>query len=129
MSRVYGGIPATKLAVVAADFEIADKSKALLKGGFHYGVTIRGTPYVPPRPLMNHGPHRCKLLPCNCLAISAVQADCMHGTDFFFVVALSEPLDRDMLQARATREQIAEAINGKVLGWGQWFGSCERVWK
>lgn len=58
-SRIYGGIPPTKTAVAAADFEIADESRALLKGGFHYGVTRRGIPYIAPRPLMNHGPHRC----------------------------------------------------------------------
>lgn len=57
--RIYGGIPPIKNAVAAADFEIADESQALLKGGFHYGVTRRGTPYIAPRPLMNHGPHRC----------------------------------------------------------------------
>lgn len=59
-SRIYGGIPPTKTAVAATDFEIADESRALLRGGFHYGVTRRGTPYIAPRPLMNHGPHRCK---------------------------------------------------------------------
>ncbi|KAI4599723.1 hypothetical protein KJ359_001459 [Pestalotiopsis sp. 9143b] len=87
---IYGGIPPIKNAVAAADFEIADESQALLKGGFHYGVTRR---------------------------------------DFFFVVGLSENLDQRMLEAKATREQIAEAIQGKVVAWGQWFGSCERTWK
>ncbi|KAF7533477.1 hypothetical protein G7054_g7034 [Neopestalotiopsis clavispora] len=104
---IYGGIPSAKTTIVASDFEIADESKALLRGGFHYGVTRRGTPYIAPRPLMNHGPHRY----------------------FFFVIGLSDTLDRQMLEAKATREQIAEAIQGKVVAWGQWVGSCERVWK
>jgi phosphatidylethanolamine-binding protein (PEBP) family uncharacterized protein len=58
--RVFGGIPPSKTSVEAKDFEIEDETKALLKGGFHYGVTRRNVPYIPPRPLMNHGPHRCK---------------------------------------------------------------------
>lgn len=45
------------------------------------------------------------------------------------MVALSEPLDSEMLKARVTREQVAESIKGKVLGWGMWVGSCERKWK
>lgn len=48
--------------------------------------------------------------------------------DLFQVVALSEPLDRKMLESRATREQAAEAVKGKVLGWGVWIGACERKW-
>ncbi|KAH9243871.1 hypothetical protein COL154_003618 [Colletotrichum chrysophilum] len=103
---VYGGIPSERREVTAKDFEIEDESKSLLKGGFHWGKGRREGVYVAPRPLMNHGPHRY----------------------FFEVVALSEPLDKSMLEARATKEQVAEAINGKVLGWGLWIGSCERRW-
>ncbi|KAF7345415.1 Phosphatidylethanolamine-binding protein [Mycena venus] len=104
---VFGGIPATKTSIEAKDFEIEDESKALLKGGFHYGVTRRNVPYIPPRPLMNHGTHRY----------------------FYEVIALEEPIDPKLLSSKATREQIADAIVGKVLGWGMWVGSCERVWK
>ncbi|KAK8088626.1 hypothetical protein PG997_003587 [Apiospora hydei] len=103
---VFGGIPVAKTSVKAADFDIQDDGQAMLKGGFHYGVTRRGVPYIPPRPLLNHGPHRY----------------------FYFVVALSAPLESGLLKAKATREQIAEAIVGKVVGWGQWVGSCERTW-
>ncbi|KAJ7302928.1 phosphatidylethanolamine-binding protein [Mycena albidolilacea] len=104
---IFGGIPPSKTNVEAKDFEIDDESKALLKGGFHYGVTRRGVPYIPPRPLMNHGPHRY----------------------FYEVIALGEPLDPKLLNSKSTREQIADAIVGKVLGWGMWVGSYERVWK
>ncbi|KAL0930951.1 uncharacterized protein CTRU02_213686 [Colletotrichum truncatum] len=103
---VYGGIPSGRREVSPKDFEIEDETKSLLKGGFHWGKGRREGVYVPPRPLMNHGPHRY----------------------FFEVVALGEPLDRTMLEARATREQVAEAVKGKVLGWGLWVGSCERRW-
>ncbi|KAJ7663849.1 phosphatidylethanolamine-binding protein [Mycena polygramma] len=104
---IFGGIPPSKTSVEVRDFEIEDESKALLKGGFHYGVTRRGVPYIPPRPLMDHGPHRY----------------------FYEVIALEEPLDPKLLSSKATREQIADAIVGKVLGWGMWIGSYERVWK
>jgi phosphatidylethanolamine-binding protein (PEBP) family uncharacterized protein len=78
-----------------------------MKGGFHYGRSRNGMPYIPPRPLMNHGPHRY----------------------FFMVIALKEPLDSKLLTAETTREQVAEAIKGKVLGWGMWVGVAERKWE
>ncbi|GKT53886.1 hypothetical protein ColTof4_06048 [Colletotrichum tofieldiae] len=103
---VYGGIAPETKQVNPKDFEIEDENRSLLKGGFHWGKGRRDGVYVPPRPLMNHGTHRY----------------------FFQVVALSEALDKNMLEARATREQVAEAVVGKVLGWGMWIGSCERKW-
>ncbi|KAJ7787899.1 hypothetical protein B0H14DRAFT_2951243 [Mycena olivaceomarginata] len=90
---IFGGIPPSKTSVEAKDFKIDDESKALLKGGFHYGVTRRGVP-IPLRPLMNHGPHRY----------------------FYEVIVLGEPLDPKLLNSKATREQVADAIVGKVLG-------------
>ncbi|KAH9884483.1 PEBP-like protein [Xylariomycetidae sp. FL2044] len=108
---IYTGIPAAKTSVEAGDFEevVADPGRALalMKGGFHYGRSMRGVPYIPPRPLMNHGPHRY----------------------FFIVVALNEPLGAELLTAQTTREQIADAIVGKVIGWGMWTGVAERKWR
>lgn len=51
--------------------------------------------------------------------------------DFFQIVALSEPLPKALLEAKPqpTREQIAEEIQGKVLGWGLWVGQYERKWE
>ena len=49
-------------------------------------------------------------------------------TDFWQIVALSEPLDKEFVQSKPTKDQVAEAINGKVLGWGLWIGVCERKW-
>lgn len=43
-----------------SDLEVVDDSKNLVKGGFHYGMCKRPAVYLPPRPLMNHGPHRCE---------------------------------------------------------------------
>jgi hypothetical protein len=58
---IYGGIPLDKTRVEPKDFEIEDDSQFLLKGGFHYGKSRSGVLYIPPRPLINHGVHRCKL--------------------------------------------------------------------
>ncbi|KAI1816750.1 PEBP-like protein [Poronia punctata] len=104
---VYTAIPASKTSVGSDDFTVVDPSKALMKGGFHFGRSRNGMPYLPPRPLMNHGQHRY----------------------FFIVVALKEPLDARLLTATATREQVAEDIRGKVLGWGTWVGVAERKWQ
>ncbi|KAI0195330.1 phosphatidylethanolamine-binding protein [Xylaria flabelliformis] len=104
---IYTAIPASKTSVDADDFTVVNEEEALMKGGFHYGRSRNGMPYIPPRPLMNHGPHRY----------------------FFMVVALNEELEPGLLTADTTREQIAEAIEGKVLGWGMWVGVAERKWE
>ena len=69
-SSVYGGISASKTRVEPKDFELEDESKALLKGGFHYGKNMRGVIYIPPRPLLNHGVHRCMRPPEHPLPLS-----------------------------------------------------------
>lgn len=61
MYRTFGGITVSKTRVDQADLEVVDDDKNLLKGGFHYGMCRRPVVYIPPRPLLNHGPHRCKL--------------------------------------------------------------------
>ncbi|KAI1312209.1 PEBP-like protein [Xylaria venustula] len=104
---IYTAIPPSKTSVKASDFLVVDKEKALMKGGFHYGRSRNGMPYIAPRPLMNHGPHRY----------------------FFIVTALNEKLNPKLLTAETTRDQIAEAIEGKVLGWGMWTGTAERRWE
>jgi hypothetical protein len=48
--------------------------------------------------------------------------------DFFEVVALNEALDEEFIKSKPSRDQVAEAIKGKILGWGMWTGSCERKW-
>lgn len=53
----------------------------------------------------------------------------IHLADFFEVIALKEPLDPSLLRANKTREQIADAIVGKVLAWGMWVGVAERKWE
>ncbi|KAI0024840.1 PEBP-like protein [Xylariomycetidae sp. FL0641] len=103
---IYTGVAPSKRRLASEDLEVVDPATGRLKGGFHFGRSRNGAPYIPPRPLLNHGPHRY----------------------FFYVVALSEPLPAGLLTPAATREQIADAIVGKVLGWGVWVGVAERTW-
>ncbi|KAB5558435.1 hypothetical protein GE09DRAFT_113606 [Coniochaeta sp. 2T2.1] len=121
---IYMGIPLDKTSVENADFEVEDASQCLVKGGFHYQPR-RGQVYIPPRPLMNHGPHRCKKRERH--PVRGEWLTSAH-TDFWQIVALSEPLDRELIKSKPTKEQVAEAIHGKVLGWGLWIGACERKW-
>lgn len=60
-----------------------------------------------------------------------MSSDKIGDADFFQVVALSEPLPKALLETKPqpTREQIAEEIRGKVLGWGLWVGQYERKWE
>lgn len=57
---IFAGIDATNTKIEHSHLEVADVGKSAVKGGFHYGVCRRPGVYLPPRPLMNHGPHRCK---------------------------------------------------------------------
>jgi phosphatidylethanolamine-binding protein (PEBP) family uncharacterized protein len=103
---IYYGIPATATGVSNVDFEAAE-GEYMLKGGFQYGKNRRGTVYIPPRPLLGHGPHRY----------------------FFTLIALSQPVDAANLSPLPTAEEMAKEIEGKVLGWGEWVGSYERKWE
>lgn len=75
---------------------------------------------------MNHGPHRCKS--DTLVDAHLVEVLTFNMADFYEVVALNEALPKELLQRRPTREQIAEAVQGKVLGWGLWVGKYERKW-
>ncbi|KAJ5155322.1 hypothetical protein N7492_008125 [Penicillium capsulatum] len=103
---LYYGIPPTATGVGADDF-LETAEPHTLKGGFRYGKNRKGTVYIPPRPLVGHGPHRY----------------------FFTLVALTEPLDTSGFSALPTIEEVATAIKGKVFAWGEWVGSYERKWQ
>lgn len=78
-----------------------------LKGGFKYGKNRRGNIYIPCKPLLGHGAHRY----------------------FFTLVALREPIDNTKLSEVATIEEVAKAIEDKIVGWGEWIGVYERKWE
>lgn len=112
---LYYSIPATRTSVRNEDFEKQQQQQQqqgkeggetyTLKGGFKYGQNRRGTVYIPPRGLLGHGPHRY----------------------FYQLVALKEPVDVSRLRdPAATKEEIVELIDGKVVAWGLWIGVWER---
>ena len=101
---LYYSIPATKTSVTAEDFEVGGDA---LKRGFLYGQNRRGNVYIPPRPLLDHGPHRY----------------------FFTLVALSEPIDVAAFNGRPTVEEVLAEIEGKLVRWGEWFGVYKRKWE
>ena len=103
---VYYAIPADTRSVDNSSLEPIGKEGANdLKGGFKFGQNRRGTVYGGPRPVIGHGPHRY----------------------FYQVIALSEKVDqKDFAAAKPTREELATAIEGKVLAWGMWVGVFER---
>lgn len=103
---IYYGIPVITTAVTNADFEAVD-GEYMLKGGFRYGKNRRGNIYIPPRPLLGHGEHRY----------------------FFTLVALSRGIDASKLSSLPTIEEIAKAMDGSVVGWGEWIGVYERKWE
>lgn len=76
---------------------------------------------------MNHGPHRCE--PDAHVTTVPRRGLTCHPTDFFEIVALGETLAKDLLESRPTREEVAEAVQGKVLAWGLWVGAYERKWR
>ena len=103
---VYYAIPPDTRSVDASSFELVDKKGGNdLKGGFKLGLNRRGTVYGGPRPVLGHGPHRY----------------------FYQVIALNEKVDQGgFAAAKPTREELAKAIEGKVVAWGVWIGVFER---
>ena len=103
---VYYAIPADTRSVDNSSLEPTGKEGSNdLKGGFKFGQNRRGTVYGGPRPVIGHGPHRY----------------------FYQVIALSEKVNQKAFAAaKPTREELAQAIEGKVLAWGMWIGVFER---
>ena len=103
---VYYAIPADTRSVDNSSLEPIGREGANdLKGGFKFGQNRRGIVYGGPRPVIGHGPHRY----------------------FYQVVALSEEVNQKGFEAaKPTREELAKAIEGKVLAWGMWIGVFER---
>ncbi|OJD29912.1 pebp-like protein [Diplodia corticola] len=102
---LFYAIPAETTQVTNGDIQLLDANA--LQGGFRWIPNIRGKHYIGPRPLVGHGPHRY----------------------FYELVALSEPLDLQALGSKVGKSKIAEAIKGKVVGWGSWVGVYERTWQ
>lgn len=107
---LFYAIPPHSMKITAGDIELVaveGKEERSPKGGFRFVKNRRGKHYAGPKPLLGHGPHRY----------------------FYQLIALNEPLDLVELGENVTKEQLAEAIVGKVVGWGIWIGSFERKWE
>ena len=103
---VYYAIPGDTRSVDVSCFDLVGSSGGnTLRGGFKYGQNRAGSVYGGPRPVIGHGPHRY----------------------FYQVIALGEKVDQKRFAAaKPTREELAKAIEGKILAWGMWIGVFER---
>lgn len=100
---IYTGIDKSRTGTTQADFEVDDERTKTLKGGFTYGRSRTGQVYIAPRPIMRHGEHRY----------------------FWSIVGLSERVDweevgRSAGEQGVGRGEVLKAIEGKVVGWGEW---------
>jgi phosphatidylethanolamine-binding protein (PEBP) family uncharacterized protein len=102
----FYGIPASRTSVTEGDFERVEKGvfARQLSGGFKFCPMRRNRVWNAPRPVRRHGPHR------------------YH----FQVVALNSTIDRPELSQFPTKESFVGAIEGKVVGWGEWVGLYEK---
>ena len=102
---IYYGIPAAKTSLTAKDFELVEGTK--LSGGFQYGANRRNNIYIPPRPIIGHGPHRY----------------------VFEVIGVKQGLGKELEglgKGAVTKEEVLKRLEGKVVAWGVWMGSYER---
>ncbi len=106
---IFYAIPATKTSVSSEDFAKTKKGvfERVFSGGFKYSPIGKGSGkvWVGPNPLKGHGAHRY----------------------YFMVVALKATIDRKELSQFPTKESFKGAVEGKVLGWGEWVGVYERI--
>ena len=103
---LYYAIPADVRSMDVSSLEpVGQQNANELKGGFKFGQNRMRNVYGGPRPVLGHGPHWY----------------------FYQVVALSEKVDQQgFAAAKPMREELAKAIEGKVLAWEMWVGVFER---
>lgn len=105
---IYLFIPPTVTSITNEDLELVNDVDGVktIKTGYRVGKNRRDVVYIPPRPPLGHGAHRY----------------------FFEVVALSEGLDPRLISKMPTKQELEEAIVGKVAGWGLWEATYEQKW-
>lgn len=108
---IYYGISKSRAGVVQKDFEREGaEEERRLAGGFWYGKSRTGDVYIAPRPIARHGEHRY----------------------FFSVIGLSSSVDWADVRGKAEKglvdkKSLLQAVEGKVVGWGEWIGTFERL--
>lgn len=104
---LFWAIPASATSAVPADVKAQDDKPQSRRtaAGWHFIPNILGSPYIGAGALLGHGSHRY----------------------VFTIIALKAPLKFEHPE-KATKEDIKQAMVGKVIGWGQWIGLFERPW-
>lgn len=105
---IYCFIPPTVTSFGPSDLELVGEEGdvKVIKSGWRVGKNRRNLVYIAPRPPRGHGPHRY----------------------IFELVALSQRLNPEALAKVPTKEEVVEAIDGKVAGWGLWEATYESLW-
>ncbi|KAF2660399.1 PEBP-like protein, partial [Lophiostoma macrostomum CBS 122681] len=105
---IYCFISPTVTTFGPSDLLLAEEGgpSKILKSGYRVGKNRRSVVYIPPRPPIGHGPHRY----------------------FFELIALREQLDPNKISSVPTKEELAEAVVGKVHSWGLWSATYESKW-
>lgn len=102
---IYWAIPAECDQLGPEDIDrLASKTNRGPTPRLKLGRNFRGTVYDGPGPPLGHGAHRY----------------------FYQIVALDESLDPARMSEIPTYKELAEVINGKVIGWGHWIGVYEK---
>ncbi|KAJ5085079.1 hypothetical protein N7532_009850 [Penicillium argentinense] len=96
---VTSAVPAN----VAAKPDVANQRRT--DAGWRFIPNPMGTSYGGPAPPFGHGPHRY----------------------VFTIIALNDTLQFSEPE-KASKDDIKNAMVGKVIGWGQWIGVFERIW-
>lgn len=105
---LFWAIPPSATTAVPASIETNPETAKLRRtdAGWRFVPNPRGTTYLGPGPPFGHGPHRY----------------------VFTIIALNAALDFDKPE-KVSKNDIKEAMIGKIIGWGQWVGVYERVWE
>ncbi|KAJ5766014.1 uncharacterized protein N7511_003630 [Penicillium nucicola] len=100
-------IPASTLSANKEDVQPDqhDKISRQTTAGWRFVPNMLGTPYAGAGAPLGHGSHRY----------------------LFTIVALNAPLKFKCPEG-TSKKDIKRAMNGKVIGWGQWTGVFERPW-
>ncbi|CAL5867123.1 uncharacterized protein PFLUO_LOCUS1335 [Penicillium psychrofluorescens] len=102
---LFWAIPASVLAATPEDVQEDAAQTRRTKAGWCFLPNIRGKPYIGAGAPLGHGSHRY----------------------VFTIIALNAPLEVETPE-RATKAEIKQAMEGKIIGWGQWTGVFERPW-